>query len=71
MNGVSRLRSLPTCAVASTGLRGAQNDTSAFSRACASSGIGGISSPTCSATSLTSTPAPPDSVIMPSVLRAG
>ena len=63
--------SLHTCAVASTGLRGAQNGTSAFSLACAACGISGIGRPTLSATSLISTPAPPRYVITPSVLRAG
>ena len=63
--------SLDTCAVASTGLRGAQNGTSARSFAWESNGISGMSSPRDSATSLISTPAPPDTVITPIVLRAG
>ena len=60
-----------TCAVQSTGLRGAQKGTSSRSRACASSGIGGISTPAASAASEISTPAPPETVSTPRVLGAG
>jgi hypothetical protein len=67
----TRVISFETCAVASTGLRGAQNGTRSRSRCCASAGISGIASPRLSATSLISTPAPPETVITPSVLRAG
>ncbi len=63
--------SFDTCAVASTGLRVAENETSSLSRACAALGISGIASPTCSATSLISTPAPPLTVSTPSVLPTG
>jgi hypothetical protein len=57
--------------VQSTGLRGPQNGTSSRSFACAASGIGGIGSPTASAASEISTPAPPEMVSTPSVLRTG
>ena len=40
-------------------------------RFCVATGISGIARPTLSATSLISTPAPPETVITPSVLRAG
>ena len=71
VNWPIRLMSLNACAVQSTGLRGAANGTSAFSRACAASGISGSGSPTASAASEISTPAPPLMVITPSVLPAG
>ena len=71
VNLLISVTSLLTCAVASTGLRGAQNGTSARSSCCVAIGISGIARPTLSATSLISTPAPPDTVITPSVLRAG
>ena len=63
--------SLNACAVQSTGLRGAANGSIAFSRACVASGIAGSGSPTASAASEISTPAPPLIVITPSVLPAG
>ncbi len=62
---------MKACAVQSTGLRGAQNGMIARSRACAASGIGGMGSPSASAASEISTPAPPLTVMTPSVLPAG
>ena len=45
VNVFTSVTSFDTCAVASTGLRGAQNGTSARSFCCASTGISGIAKP--------------------------
>ena len=50
---------------------GLPNGTKSRSIFWVSAGISGIGRPTASAVSLISTPAPPDTVITPSVLRAG
>ncbi|MCY1246834.1 hypothetical protein D3C81_896230 [compost metagenome] len=71
MNGFTSVGSLMNCAVVSTGLRGAQIGSILSIRAWADAGISGIGTPYSSAASETITPAPPLTVITPSVLSAG
>ena len=71
MNRPTSEMSLNACAVQSTGFRGAANGNMSFNRACAASGIAGTASPTASAASEISTPAPPLIVITPSVFPTG